>query len=749
MPKKKKSDSDTLNPVAKLEKPLDISLDEKDKFKDEGLYKLIDEFKSDIEGFVADRTANSNKILLAYMRRRGLIGKEEKNLPFPKSSDLRYPIEEMMIRIKKGGYVSVVCDAPKIVKYTPLKPNREQSKDRLEHFMNYVFRCLVPRFRFQVAGSADKMLEAGYSYAKVTWRYTTEWRTRVILKEEADKVAETIKQKKQQAAAQKVAQMFQQIQQKNAILQQQGQPPIPMPAMPEPDEKEFDATDDELIEVFAKAKGIDLKATPKKRDQIESTIKQWRDGKDPITWMEEVVTYRGPAIEHIQENQSVIMSGQTPAIGQAELLCHEMYYSERELRSASAKNGGRFDEDAVEDLIAEKKPPVADIVQDRLDMESQRNAAEGIKSRMELEGYFRLHEVFCWIPRKEISRFLSVGGDDDVPVRSMMTYSPDVDPRSIPPLVLTEFPYDHMTWPLHQFKYNYTVDRVYDSRGICELIEPFAREYCTSSNAAMDRHTLTLTPPTIVWDQANLQTSSFRSLGQVMESAVPPADAVLIPQFPNLSEGMEFDAEKCLKWINDVLGNANVTQVAGRQDSPTQDEIQALREPSQGIDYFEHVLWLDVWSDIFRQVHALCKQYWFTIEDKFTFARADKPDEYVTITKADFDGEFIIQAGGDPAKQSALMEFQKWFTFLQMALQYPEVKLSTKMYELISIVANKLLGYAEASGVVQTKQVAEQVTQAAMKSAEAAFLAKMEGKRTQRQPRVKQVPGSGAGMLAK
>lgn len=756
-------DDDNLNPVAAIEEPLEIDYKPAGKKGNEkDLTDFLTELKEDIEGDVTDRNTHARKWLVNYQLRRGQIGKKDKNLPFPNSSDIRFPIIEMKIREKKPGYCAVVWDAPKIVRYAPGNKAKEEAKDRLEHFNNYLYRAKIPDFWTTLAGTADKMLESAKAIVKVTWEHRTEWRTTVFLKSDGDKLKGQLARLKYQALQQQ-AQAQQAAQQRGPTGPPQppavpGQPPQAMPGQqpgptqPQPapppsqiDPKDIEPTHDELLEAFAQINGVDLEDEIQK-EHAEKAIEQYEAGKEYITWLHEVVAYDGPAVQCVAENQSIIVPANTTRIKDAERICHEMYWSKRELLAASRENGGRYHN--IPELLKQLgKKPVAPISDDRMDIEAARASAEGIKQVQEYEGYARLWEVCCWIPRKHISRFLGVGGDDDTPVRALLTYCPDVDPLEVEPLELKEFPYDHGEWPYLEFNYNYQIDRYYAHRGLPELIQPFSLEYDVSKNASIDRSTICNSPPILIWENAGISPQQFRQVGQTLKTDVPPEQAMFIPTYPNMKDGLEFDAEACLGWVDKILGSPQMNTLAGRQTSPTKGEVQALAMPAQSIDHFEHVSWLLSWAGVFRQVHALWKQYGFLDKDQVEFARQDKPDEFVMVKKEDFDAEYIITAGGDPSKQDPMMEFQKWFMAMQASFQYPQVAAAVKGYEMITAVFSKLLGYAEAAGILNDKQAAEKVNQAIQQGAAEIVARQQMGKRPQRQQKVKQMPGMGAGVL--
>ena len=749
------------------------------KSGDTDIEDFLKDLRADVDKAVADRNANSRKNLWSYQMRRCQLGKQDKNFPFPKSSDLRYPIAEMKIREKKPGDVAVVLNAPKIVRYSPGMGGTEESKNRLELFANYLYRSHIPRFDETLDATADKKYETGKSFVKVTWSDRREWRTKVFLREDGDKLKafvmasklqmiQAAMQAKQQSRVQAPVQSSQpgqapsppQMQQSQQPQgQQQGQPrqgsPYAAAASAQQSQQQapqqqinpqdIQASREELIAAFADLNKVDLKDKAAKK-RVESTISQYLEGKDYITYMEQVSVYRGPLVQMIPENSSVIYPYNTPYIADAEWVAHESYYSDRELLENSEENGGKFKNvDALREHF--EKKPTAPITDDRMDMEAARAAAEGVKQVVDYAGYYRIWEVSCWIARKHISRFVGIGGDDDTPVRSVVTFCPDAPADDCPPLDMTEFPYDHYEWPFHEFVFNYRIDRAYDPQGAVELIYAFNEEYNRSSNAAMDRSTICNSPPTLIWEQSDITPQQFRQVSQALVTRCPPHQAVYMPEYPNLAARMEFDAEKCMSWIDKILGAPNMSQLQGRDNSPTKAEVMAIQAPAGSIDYLEHIIWLSRWTGAFRQVHALCKQYWFLQDDKFQFANTENPNEVVTIKKEDFDAKWIIQSGGDPTKGDAQFEFQKWFIFSQLAMGNPAFMPAIKPYELLSALGSRSIGFAEAAGVMNNRQVADQMQQAMVKAAAEIMARQAQGKRPQRQSKVKQVPSQGAGIV--
>ena len=730
-----------LNPVAAAEEPLEIEEKKKPEHDEDSLDQFISELTGDIQGDIKDRSPANRRGVVAYQLRRNQIGKKDKNFPFPNSSDLKFPIPEIKIREKRSGYVSVLFDTPKMVRFSPGKGCNPEAKDRLEDFYNWLLRVHIPRLKEKAAAGADKMLEQGKSFFKVTWAHDTEWKTRVFLKEDGDKLKSLIMQGKYAQWQQEHLPQWQQEHMEEILTAKQtGRPP---PRPPQPDLKELEPTRSELLDGFMQQLQLDPDDEVQKK-HAESTIDQYLDGKDKMTWMEESVVYRGPRIEPIPENQAIIVPINTGWIGDAERITHEMYFSKRELLAESKENGGRFNTEAVNALVKEYPNGSAPLSDDRLEMESARASAELIKQSVEFEGKYRLWEVCCWIPRKHISRFVNIGGNDDTPVRCVITYCPTADLDKVDPLRIVEFPYHHGEWFFHDPTYNYRIDRFYDAQGIPEGLDPFVREYNTSKNGSIDRTTLSSSPPGLLWKEMGITPQNYRQVGQAIMVNQPVTEGTIkVMDYPNLKDGLEFDAGAILDWCNRWVGSTDSSQFAGRQTSPTKSEVMAAQIPSNTIDHYEHSIWLETWTRMYRQLHADCKQFWFegNAEEKFSFSKTDKPTERVEITAKDFEGEWIITAGGDPSKGDPQVELQKAIMGLQFAVQLPPVGVTVKMYRLIYNVYTQLYGYAQGAEIMQTEQYAEKAQQAVMQMAAQQVARQMQGKRPGRQAKTKNVPG--------
>jgi hypothetical protein len=154
-------------------------------------------------------------------------------------------------------------------------------------------------------------------------------------------------------------------------------------------------------------------------------------------------------------------------------------------------------------------------------------------------------------------------------------------------------------------------------------------------------------------------------------------------------------------------------------------------------------------NGVMRQVHSLFLQYGFIGKDKeeIIFARSDKPDETVSVKKSDLEGDWIVTCGGDPSKGDPQVELQKWMIALQLSHQYPDGSAATKSYDMWQAIFSRLLGYGEAAQVLQGREYYDKTQQAMQQAAQQQLLKQMEGKRTARQPKIKEPSGVPSSMV--
>ena len=237
------------------------------------------------------------------------------------------------------------------------------------------------------------------------------------------------------------------------------------------------------------------------------------------------------------------------------------YYTPRQLRQEAIERGGKYQnvEDVIEMCAGEEDESGNKLKQ--AEKESTGIQDEGDEEQV------CVRELYCWLPVKHIRRMKGkTFGGDETPVRCVLTYCPDA--LDAPPLRVMELPYQHNRWPFEECNFE-GGDRFYDCRGVAGLIKAFQEEYNISRNAAINRRTLILSPPIIAHRSAKIDTKTFRQVGQVYQTDIPPSQAVEMVQFPDIASGFEFEATGMEQFAAEYLGLPDL-RMRGYQDSPTE-----------------------------------------------------------------------------------------------------------------------------------------------------------------------------------
>lgn len=699
---------ETVNQKLDQAKELDI--------KSAELSEYLNDMQGQVDKAMSDRVQWVNKLDENYQWRKGLVGRPHPNLPFNGASDIRYRLSEAIIRKLKPTFVMAVHAAPQVSRVIPYNPKlKAESATRLEHYYNFLYRVRIRNFLDTISVLVDEFLEKGKCVAKVTWDYCREPVTTTIPGAEIQGMIQQMEAMRQQMAM------------------QTGVIPAPL-------------TDDELCALIAEYKGWDM-AEPHLKKRCDDVVKQIRANKEYISIIEDKVVRNEPCIGAIADLGDLIVPSNTTTIENAEWVAHDMKFTHRELRQKSVDNGGKYDN--VEDIIEKVKAAQRDDAQG-MDVTKSQDVAEGLSKDEDYDDMVTVRELYCWIPRKLVKRMAGkVEGTDDTPVRALITYCVEAGVEEGVMRVM-EYPYDHGKWPFVEHTFNFSYERYYSGEGIPELINGVEREYNISKNAAINRNTIALSPPTLIWDRSGLSPSAHRMVGQAHMVKVPPAEAMHIPAYPDLSRGFEFDAQSCQMWAEQISGVSNVERALGSYSAPpTASQVDALTAPTAAIMQYELLMFFQFLGRIYTQVHELTKQYGFVLgEETIEAPNVDNPQEGVQLTKDDFDGEYMIAPGFDITRQNPLMEQQKLVFAYQMAFENPKNAPFVNAYDGFRDLMTQLIGPMRSTLWLKGRQDSEQANQMFLQmQAQAAMQMQMEGEGKSKKTKFAQMPQAGTGVV--
>lgn len=707
---------DTITPTT-LDQTLEIKPPKDD------VVDIVQDFNGQIEEAIENRSGWRHQLEENFLWRSGQVGKRDPDFPFKGSSDIRFRLSDNFIRQLRSVFVLTLWNAPRMARVTPLNGSNE-SADKLEHYYNFLYRSKL-NIRRTAAAMADKALECGMVVAKITWDFCMRQRTKVLQRSKLDEVVNQIAQMRAQTI----------IQQAMAV----GVEP-PDPSILEP-------TDDDIKLALAMELGWNLKEE-EYAERIKRALKEYKEGDgEGIPVVVDEVERNQPDVGMVEELQDIVVPLNTGDIQDAEWVAHDMLFSERELRQDSVEHGGRYRnvDDALERIKAACRGTERQFMQSAIDL------ADGITSQNEIKGFVRVRELYCWLPKKHIASFNGLDSDDETSVRAVITYCADVPVADVKPLRMIELPYDHGKWPFEVYWFNFSRLRFYSAEGVPELVNAVEQEFNVSRNAAIDRHTLSLSPPTLVWEKAEITPSAFRQVGQVIETRTPPRESMLMPELPDLAKGFNMDAQDMRNWAQEVAGVPNIGALNTMREAPTAAQVERTVAPAQSVGMYDVSLWLEFWARIMMQVHELHRQYMFAGDaESMTIPNMENRQEPVELAPEDFEGDYIIEPGADPSNSNPVLRAQQRFIAFQTAMKFPEVKLMTNLYNMVYALFSDYLGPGTVQQVMKPRGEAEQALQQAQQFAQqqmAMQQAKMAEGQNPESPKMESIPNADGGLV--
>lgn len=701
--------------MAKANKPVPADVQKEQAKTFEVSPSRLREFLSDLNAAVEsarnDREGWEQQLVSNYEWRKGQIGRPFPDLPFRGASDLRFPLIDKYIDTLKSSFFLSVIDAPHTMRFLPLwNPKQAPQAGNLELFEDAYFLD-DNEWRRTVAVLLDRLFEQGRCVAKITHEYQCE-------PESVVKTRDEVKQALTGLEAQRLA-----------MAAQTGAKPKPV-------------TDGELRELLAEEFEWDLE-NPIHKKRADDAVRQIRDQS-----LKEIKIIRDRIaskvkVRPVHELVDVIVPLNCGALADAEWVAHDQKYTPRQLRQMSDGVGGPYRN--VEEVIERCRGKTGDENTPKEELESAQEQAERVDDGGSDEDQITVRELCCWVPVKEIERFNDkTFGNDETPVRAVLTYCPGAFDI---PLRLMELPYEHGRWPFEECTFRFGRLRYYDCQGVPQRMEAIAAEYNISRNAAINHATITLCPPVVVSKAAKINASSFRQVGQVLQSNIPADQAISMPRFPDISSGFEVQAQSLEQFTNEYLGMPDL-RMRGYDRPPTAAQVNQVSAPAGALMRYDLEHFHDFLGRVFRQVFELQKQYMFALgEQKYEFANPSSPDQGLVVTKEDFDGKYVIQSGADLQRLDDTLNAQMMFIAYQAAMNQPQIAGMVDPYQVNYTFFNKTLGPIVARQWMKSRKEAEVAQQQFMQQQAMAAMQQQATGRNPRNMKFKQVPNAQAGIV--
>lgn len=711
-----------------------------------------------------------------YAYEHGLVGKQNKNLPFEGAPDISRRTSMLYKRQWIGDFIAPVVDVPHIVKIS----GGGKRAQTMQEFYDTMFKVSVRNFPRLVRAAASRYLgAAGNCIIKVSYDYTTQKSTK------AETVPEDLRL------------MLKLLEQQESVLSTHAKITGAMmgaPAQPEvatspdaPSDSEQPAESDteqpaegesgpaaaeqpesaisgqleqlraQPLQLVAARYRYDLD-NPEQRALAEDVLRQIRAGEDVVTAIIEraLCPLKLSVIDHWSD---LILPGDCADIQESPWVGQLLIYETHDLRAEEAC--GKFKN--VEELISSSDSIGAELAaseEGKLPSEAEqsrqyRKLVQGMSQNVSLEGRHPVFEFHLWMERSEIERFNGkVDSDDHSMVRAVMNFSPYGD-RKKSVLRIMEHPNDFegmFNWPFVQGRCNDMGEGVLCGEGIPKMNRPFEIEEIESDSGALARDLMAAAPLT-VWNEnlmwGDVSTPEERRMpGHNMSIQGNPENLLKVYTMPDLSSQMHAWASRNRQLGREFIGIADTSGLPNYDRPPTSGQIATIAGPANSIKAAEIKNWLSMWSDVYLMSHLVLKQYFFqgTGANESRFTKESTGEEFV-VTPQDFAPNYIIRAGGDPGMVDEQQVINKIMLWIQLIGDNPKFAPFSFPAEWVPDVTALLLGASRTqkwSPPPQDRERYQQMfmqMQAQLMEARQANQQKRNGASTQ----VKQAPGANAG----
>jgi len=535
-----------------------------------------------------------------YKKRYGI--RPKKTFPWPGCSNLHLPLTDKTIRKLKPAYVGLVSGVKPVCTFEPVGPEDVPETYQHEAFFDWLLRVKMKIFKPTVA-LIDKMLEKGFSIAKVIWAYEGRPYTETITISELPRV-----------------------------LQEYINHPM--------------TTDIDIMDIlFAK---LNLnREDPDDYKKVAKAVAEFRIGKDEIKIQLEDV-YDSPKLL-VRDARNIVVPADTTDLEKASWICDKsIWVTPNELRIA-AKNG-KYNSSVVEEIIEKKKGT-------KLNQSKTNKVADTLETVMEQkEGVYQysdselinLWEIYCYWAKSE----------KGIAQKCVFTICPDYEE----PLRFIPFPYDHGEWPFVKIPFEYNNERYYSPRGIPEMIDPLQTALVVQHNQKIDRQTIS-NAPWIKYIPGLISPQNAKFIpGQA--TPVPRMDAIDVIKIPEYQFSFEREEQILKTWAEQYMGDPDFGQASQLQPitgARTKYEVQSIQSLQAQIHSLDARIFQDAMSKIYKQIWAL----WWQFGPDTIWTRVTGQPRPKAVTKEDIKGQFDIIPNGKVSNTNPVLEAQKALVRLQ------------------------------------------------------------------------------------
>jgi len=574
------------------------------KFSSEDIRnQFVKDLNGEIDDAIAARGKWENRQTRWYKKRYGI--RPKKSFPWPGCANLHIPLTDKTIRKIKPSYVNLIwASMPYVCDFVGMGMGPEDdtaAAELNEPFFDWLFKVRMRAFKPTVL-LVDKMLEKGFSLAKILWETKTRRYTQTIsLKDIPPKWRQVIED------------------------------PL--------------TTDDELAQYLADAVEFNLDDENESK-QVWDAVRKYREGDQEFQFEMEEFEYNAPKLL-CKDPKDVIVPADTTDLQLARWIADRSWFTYNDLKLGAYDE--KYEDSAVKDLGARlnktstgQKPNVKRDLSQYSTLESTKDNREGMSDFIANSDLIEIMEVCC---------YYDINGDG-IDEKCILTY-----PKEYPEIILRfiEYPYAHNRWPYVKIPFEYNDERYHSPRGAVEILDPIQTEITVQHNNKLDRQTLT-TAPFFKFVPGTINPSNIRFIPN-QGVPVPRMDVLEVVQLQDMSYSFEKEEMILKAWAEEYIGvmDFGIGNVAKMSERRTATEIDALKQDRNQVFSLDARIFQDAMAEVYYQTWALWMQYG---EDEIHIKITGQPKPRM-VRKEDIMGQFNIVPSGTLQNTNPVMEAQK------------------------------------------------------------------------------------------
>jgi hypothetical protein len=564
-------------------------------------------------------------------QRRGT--RREKSIPWVGANNDTVPLIDGVLRRWKPNIVALVMQANPVAHFYATKPDSVERAKNAEQFYHWKFNR-IPGLLKTVMALADMVGQYGYAWTRQGWKYATERVCRVVS-------SRALFPQGIEAAVEQ-ANLALQTQAAQAGLEQ----PEPLDAETVVRERlrneyDIDESDQEY--------GI---------PQMEEAVRQILNDAEYVKMYYEIVQEDRPDWQAINPMDVITPSViATSPVEDFIAIAHRLTLDDIRVY---ARDGMFIPEKAQEVLErVEAKSTRAGINDVGFDERtaSQRTAMEHSLRQLEGVTHISRDEIIrevVW----EIYGKLDVNADG-ILEKVIVWYHPAT--KII--LSVIDYPFPFRDFPLAKFEFEVTSDRVYQARGIAELLSTFQKQTNQLHNARLDAVQVLLSP---MFKMRQQNQTTNRSIRFRPGTIIPLQDVndlqPMVQDFRPLQQFLqEENYTKTLAEQYVGVFDNTLTQL-GSAERRTATEVEAITSQISTIFGGDAALF----QTGMTKVHTQLWRLWQEFGPEEEYMRVAGNSEPIKITKEEIDDDYDIVPSGTPANTSQALNLARAREMLQI-----------------------------------------------------------------------------------